>query len=51
MPMLSLANAFTREDVADFFDRIRKFLGLSEQEPIQMVAELKIDGLSFSFPF
>ena len=48
VPMLSLANAFTREDVADFFDRIRKFLGLSEQEPIQMVAELKIDGLSFS---
>lgn len=48
VPMLSLGNAFTREDVADFFDKIRRFLGLSEQESVELVAELKIDGLSFS---
>ena len=28
VPMLSLSNAFTEEDVSDFIDRIRKFLGL-----------------------
>ena len=48
VPMLSLSNAFTEEDVSDFIDRIRKFLGLSEEEPVELVAELKIDGLSFS---
>lgn len=45
-PMLSLANAFTEEDVSDFLDRIRKFLALNET--IELVAELKIDGLSFA---
>ena len=48
VPMLSLANAFTEEDVSDFLERIRKFLGLSKQEKIDLIAELKIDGLSFS---
>jgi DNA ligase (NAD+) len=48
MPMLSLGNAFTKEDVADFFDRIRRFLGLAEDEKIALTGELKIDGLSFS---
>lgn len=48
VPMLSLANAFTEEDVSDFLDRIRKFLGLPETEPVELVAELKIDGLSFA---
>ncbi len=48
VPMLSLANAFTEEDVSDFLDRVRKFLGLPENEPVELVGELKIDGLSFS---
>lgn len=48
MPMLSLANAFSEEDVADFFDRVRRFLSLSESDRLELVAELKIDGLSFS---
>ncbi len=48
IPMLSLANAFTREDIEEFLERIRRFLGLSEQEEIILVGELKIDGLSFS---
>lgn len=46
VPMLSLSNAFTDEDVTDFVERVRRFLGV--HEPIEMVAELKIDGLSFS---
>ncbi|HEY7458340.1 MAG TPA: NAD-dependent DNA ligase LigA [Xanthobacteraceae bacterium] len=45
-PMLSLANAFTEEDVADFVDRIRRFLNLKEGQEIVFTAEPKIDGLS-----
>ena len=51
MPMLSLSNAFNPEDVNDFLDRIRRFLGLSEEEKIDVVAEPKIDGLSCSLRY
>ncbi len=44
-PMLSLANAFAREDVEDFIVRVQKFLGTKEH--IEFVCEPKIDGLSF----
>jgi DNA ligase (NAD+) len=44
--MLSLGNAFTEADVADFLAGIGRFLKLPEGEPIAIVAEPKIDGLS-----
>jgi DNA ligase (NAD+) len=48
VPMLSLNNAFSEEDVADFIDKVRRFLGLDEQEAIAVICEPKVDGLSFS---
>lgn len=50
-PMLSLENAFFMEDVQDFLGRIRRFLQLSGDQPIEMVAEPKIDGLSASLHY
>ncbi|MBT5655072.1 MAG: NAD-dependent DNA ligase LigA, partial [Alphaproteobacteria bacterium] len=44
--MLSLDNAFEKIDIEDFFGRVRRFLSLSSQEPIDVVGEPKIDGLS-----
>ncbi len=48
VPMLSLGNAFTEEDVTDFVDGIRRFLKLQADEDIEFTAEPKIDGVSFS---
>ena len=51
VPMLSLSNVFSEEDLDGFLDKIRRFLGLPEDEQIQIVAEPKIDGLSCSLRY
>ena len=51
VPMLSLGNVFSEEELNDFLERIRRFLGLSDKENVEIVAEPKIDGLSCSLRY
>jgi DNA ligase (NAD+) len=48
VPMLSLGNALSDEEVVEFVERVRRFLRLPEDAKLAFTAEPKIDGLSCS---
>ena len=50
-PMLSLSNAFSKEDILDFLIRIKKIINLDLDEKLELHCEPKIDGVSFSAHF
>jgi len=46
-PMLSLANSYSREEIAEFISRIKKTI----DEEVEFCCELKFDGLSISLQY
>ena len=47
-PMLSLANTYNKEEVREFYDRVRDGL---QGEPFEICCELKFDGLSIALHY
>lgn len=54
-PMLSLSNSYSKEELTDFDERIKKSLGINAADlfggNIEYVCELKFDGLSISLTY
>ncbi len=53
--MLSLSNSYSKDDMADFDERVKKGLGITSTDlfggSVEYVCELKFDGLSISLTY
>src|SRR5689334_437578 len=47
-PMLSLGNAFSSDELREFDKRAKRSVGMGENEVVEYICELKLDGLSVS---
>jgi DNA ligase (NAD+) len=50
-PMLSLDNAFGAQELREWDQKIKRYLGMEPDSRIEYIAELKIDGLSISLTY
>src|SRR5438034_1228950 len=51
VPMLSLSNAFGEEELKEWDQRLKRYIGMAADTPIEYATELKIDGLSISITY
>lgn len=51
VPMLSISNTYSAEELREFDDRVKKGLGLPADEEVEYVVELKIDGVAVSIVY
>ena len=47
-PMLSLSNTYSLGEVEEFYNRVKKLVALEGVDELEMVAELKFDGVAIS---
>ncbi len=51
VPMLSLGNAFSLDELREWDARVKRILGLSADQPVEYATELKIDGLAVNLTY
>ena len=51
LPMLSLDDAFEEGEVREWYARVKRLLGLSAADEVELVVEPKIDGLAISIRY
>lgn len=51
IPKYSLDDVFSFDEIREFDERVKRFLKLPKDQPIDYVCELKIDGLNMSFHY
>lgn len=49
--LYSLDNGFSDDDIVEWLARVRRYLNLAENDPLEVTAEPKIDGLSLSIRY
>ncbi len=51
VPMLSISNTYSPEEIREFDERVRRLAGLAESSAVEYVVELKIDGVAVALRY
>jgi DNA ligase (NAD+) len=51
VPMLSIGNTYSPEEVLEFDERVKRWLELAEGDPVEYAVELKIDGVAVALRY